>query len=115
MKGAEAVSHADILTAVQEVTGSLRDLTATVGREFHDTDTGKLTATGIFARMRGLEVKVEAKDHKDELERLRWKNRIWGVTATAGICAAVVMWFAGDRIDAAKELVRHPPTVEAKK
>lgn len=104
MKGVEAVSHADILTAVQ-------DLTATVGREYHDVATGKLTATGLFARMRGL----EAKDQQDEIERLRWKNRIWGVTATAGFCATIVMWFAGDRIDAAKELVRHPPSVAAKK
>jgi len=102
--GVEAVSHADILTAVKE-------LTVTVGREYHDPDTGKLTATGLFARMRGL----EAKDQQDELLRLRWTNRIWGVTATAGLCAAVVMWFAGDRIDNARELIRKAPVAEAKK
>lgn len=102
--GVEAVSHADILTAVKE-------LTVTVGREYHDPTTGQLTATGLFARMRGL----EAKDQQDELLRLRWTNRIWGVTATAGLCAAVVMWFAGDRIDNAKELIRKPPVAEAKK
>lgn len=102
--GGETVSHGDILTAVQE-------LTVTVGREFHDPSTGQLTATGLFARMRGL----EAKDQQDELRRLRWTSRIWGVTATAGLAAAVVMWFAGDRIDNAKELIRKAPVAEAKK
>lgn len=109
--GVEAVSHADILRAVEDLTGGFRDLADTVGREFHDTTTGQLTATGLFARMRGL----EAKDQQDEVLRLRWTNRIWGVTATAGLCAAVVMWFAGDRIDNAKELIRKAPVAEAKK
>ncbi len=104
----EAVSHADILTAVKE-------LTVTVGREFHDPSTGQLTATGLFARLGGVESRVQQMDQQDELRRLRWTNRIWGVTATAGLAAAVVMWFAGDRIDNAKEMIRKAPVAEAKK
>lgn len=102
--GAETVSHAAILDAVN-------GLAETIGGEQLHPDTGQVIATGVFARLRA----IEGRDQQEELNRLRWKSRILGVTATAGFFGAVVMWIAGDRIDNTKELVRNPPAAEGKK
>lgn len=100
----DAVSHAAILEAVNGLAEKL-------GSEELHPGTGMVVATGIFARLRA----IESRDQQDEMTRLRWKNRILGVTASAGICGAVVMWIAGDRVDNAKNLVRQPVAIEAKK
>lgn len=98
------ISRGEILAAVNK-------LAETIGSEFHDPATGQLTATGLFARLRSL----ERKDQLEELVKLRWKNRIWGITTAAGVCGAVLMWVAGDRIEGARDLVRGEPRVEGAK
>lgn len=99
-----AATHEEILQAIQH-------LDAKIGSETIDHDTGKITATGLFARVHA----VERKDQADEMNRLRWANRIYGITAAATICGAVITWIAGDRVDGIRETVRNPPAVEAKK
>lgn len=101
---AAGATHDEILEAIKH-------LDAKIGSEKIDHDTGKVTATGLFARVHA----VERKDQADEMNRLRWKNRILGVTAAAGLCGAIVMYLAGDRVDGIRDTIRSPPTVEAKK
>ena len=100
--GAEAVSHRDILDAVQA-------LAKTVGGETLNVETGQVVATGMFARFRA----IEARDQAQEMAALRWRNRILGVTAAAGVCAAVVTYFAGDRVDGIRDTIRNPPAATA--
>lgn len=106
--GAETVSHQKILDV-------LNGLVATVGHERLEPGTGQVVATGVFARLRA----IEARDHQDEINRLRWKNRILGVTLTAGFIAslfwAALNWVAGDRLDNAQELIRKAPAAEQRK
>jgi hypothetical protein len=104
----EHVSHADILSAVNR-------LADVVGGERYDPATGLIKPTGLFARLSAIEDKVEADHRKDEIDALKWKSRIWGVTASASIFVAVVTWIAGDRLDNAQEMIRKEPAKEAPK
>lgn len=95
----------------EEILDAINRLDAKIGSETIDHATGKISATGLFARVHA----VERKDQQDELTRTRWQNRILGVTAAAGICWGVVTYFAGDRVDGIRETIRKPPAAEVKK
>lgn len=111
----ETASHADILNAVNR-------LADVVGGERYDPETGMIKPTGLFARfaiadlaLKQVQAAVDADHRKDEIEALKWKSRIWGITASASIFVAVVTWIAGDRLDNAQELIRKELAKEAPK
>lgn len=99
----EAVSHGDILRAVES-------LAATIGNERHD-DTGHLKSTGLFARLKSVEDRVGGV----ERERDRWRRDIVVSTAVIAAMMGFMMWLSGDRVENVQKLVRTPVAVETGK
>lgn len=114
--GAEAVSHADILAElgslraeVRSVKGDVDRVRLALGTEGHDEKTGQFYSTGLYARI----ALGERRDQEEAIRRLQWRNRALGYAAAAATCVAIVMFFAGDRVDNVKTLVRSAPPAAA--
>jgi len=105
----EAVSHTQILDALQE-------LIETVGGERHDPETGRLKYTGIFARFREVEDSIkETRESIDVVkrERDRWKRDIAVATAVIVAVFGFIAWLEADRIDHVRKVIT-TPVAEAK-
>lgn len=111
----EAVSHVAILAAVERLTADVAEISAKLGAEDIDPETGQVVATGLMGRFRSYEARQQTKDQEEETKRLRWINRalIVSLSAAGSAFAAIVVWLAGDRLEATRDLVRKAPEIQA--